>query len=228
MIVRQNAEETVVGIEDLLCGFVQVPVTQKDTSNNIERGLAKDGFHVLNHFLVTIGIAKYDFSVLRRIIQVAAVACEQSGDVDQLARHTQLDVSNRPPFASSLAKLVREVYCHCAPVPGKVVLEKTRDAVARAFPQASILKQVPIQDISHDAPIRIFPAHGAGLEEQEQPSRSVLICVVFSTDLMDEVMAEHHRAESTLSAWLFRCKRLNPLPGLSKEVMVTSIGPAIN
>ena len=164
LIVRQNAEEAVVGIEDLLCGFVQVRVTQKDTSNNIEWGLAKDDFNVLDHFLVTIRIGKYDFSVSRRIIQMATVACEQSRNVDQLARHTQLDVSNCPPLASAFAKLVREVYCHCAPVPSKIVLKKTRNAVARALPQASILKQVPIQDISHDALIRIFTAHGTGLE----------------------------------------------------------------
>jgi len=52
------------GIEDLLCGFFHVRVTQKDTSNNIERRLPKNRFHVFDHFLVAIRIGKYDLSVL--------------------------------------------------------------------------------------------------------------------------------------------------------------------
>src|SRR5437660_189634 len=74
LVVRQNTEEAVVGIKDLLRGFFQVRVTQKDTSNNIERRLPKNRFHVFDHFLVAIRIGKYDLSVLLRIIQVTRIS----------------------------------------------------------------------------------------------------------------------------------------------------------
>jgi len=62
--------------------------------------------------------------------------------------------------------------------------------VARSPPQASIFKQVPIQDTSHDAVICILTAYGTGLEQQEQPSSSVLICVIFSADPLRANMDE--------------------------------------
>ena len=74
--VGQDAEEVIVGVEDLLSGFIQVRVTQKDTGHDIERSFAKNGLHVLDHFLVPIRIGEYGLSFVLLIIQVAAVTCE--------------------------------------------------------------------------------------------------------------------------------------------------------
>src|SRR5579859_2075438 len=82
LIISQDAEEAVVGIKDLLCCFFQVGVTQKNTSNNVERRLAKNRFHVFDHFLVTTRISEYGLSVVLRVIKVATVAREQSRNVD--------------------------------------------------------------------------------------------------------------------------------------------------
>lgn len=109
------------------------------------------------------------------MIQMAAIAGKQAGNVNKLSRHSKLDVANGPSLPGTLSQLVRKIDRHGPPVAGKIVLEEARYPILGTSPKSAILEQVAIQNTADDSTIRVLAPDTGGFQQKQQAPGGISI-----------------------------------------------------
>jgi hypothetical protein len=150
--IREGAQEPVVSIEKAAGDFVEVRAMEKSAAEDFQRtslqGLAEKIYGPPS----TIGAIEQLPPAITVKLHVASKTYKQTGDVDELARHSKLDIPNRRTLLSPNPTLVCKINRHSAPVSGEIVKQKPWHPVfSILLNESRVFQNVAVEDVLADS-----------------------------------------------------------------------------
>ena len=114
-------------------------------------------------------------------------AHQQTRNIDELARHSKLDVPDGGALLGSNPALISEIDRHGAPISSEIIELKSRNAIfGIPFDESRVFQDITVEDVFADSVVCLSSTYRGRFEQHENPLGCVAVGVVFATDQMDQ------------------------------------------